>query len=100
MQGAARLLVVTHRSQPSAMCMCAHTDMHTHTHMFTYTHMSTASVRSSWESRTSVENTAIAEGRDELRKKGLSEDAISRVKTGRFFLLGKVTSLREENYRL
>lgn len=47
-----------------------------------------------------MENTAIAEGRDELRKKGLSEDAISRVKTGRFFLLGKVTSLREENYRL
>lgn len=36
-----------------------------------------------------MENTAIAEGRDELRKKGLSEDAVSRVKTGRFFFAGE-----------
>ena len=84
------------------MYVCTHRHAHTHTcsHTRMRSHVSAASVRSSWESRTGVENTAIAEGRDELRKKGLIEDAVSRVKTGRFFLLGKVTSLREENYRL
>lgn len=70
--------VVSHHSHPSTTHVHAHTYTHAHTHV----------------------HTAIAEGKDELRRKGLSEDAVLRLKIRKFFLLGKVTSLRGESYRL